>query len=660
MRASKLRRSTLFTLHITTILVCLSLPSLTQTPTPAPTPAPPKPAGNTMSDIYRGMIDRVGDLIPQLQTEIEGPLMPWLEKMSWTLAMVVIMFGFTRLWRENSGASVDVFWWFGRVGLIFALMGAGPTIISKLDAIGHELAWGGSSRNGDSVVLNRFYTNQRNGFEEGYRRFTKGLFTVEPTGEKLKPRPNGEAAVVGVINDLTSSPKDINKKFENLSRNMPLLFTVLSFARGILAFGDLWLLSLGGFLVIAVRLAAPIMIALAIDRNLAQRITYPFIWGVIILTLVWPIVSQVIRALAYMGGNLAMSLDRSDNVYQWNPEMMQEILVGGDPYHTVILAILIMAIAGLSLWMSPVIAYKLASGQIYESVSSTLSGWMGAIVGAGVELYSATAAASITRQAEQMQAQGNYAGEVTRAEAGKDAGKLQIQARQGKELSQLFAQRDQQKALAKAHERYGNASTRAQVEQAKAIAGANFNRDVRENQINSKMQNDQNNAQLEGENLNILGSAMSRGMQNPIVAALLSEGIQLHGADVKSSMMGEAIWEASWNRKENFENYFKAFGKAQDDYVNAMTGEKGANSQLAKDHINAANKYANQTAGGINNAAALEQRANMITYRGSINAAGQVRDASIDAARLRAVAAVVSSVGHNIARDMEQGMTLRY
>jgi len=27
---------------------------------------------------------------------------------------------------------------------------------------------------------------------------------------------------------------------------------------------------------------------------------------------------------------------------------------------------------------------------------------------------------------------------------------------------------------------------------------------------------------------------------------------------------------------------------------------------------------------------------------------------------LRAVAAVVSSVGHNIARDIEQGLTLRY
>jgi hypothetical protein len=131
----------------------------------------------------------------------------------------------------------------------------------------------------------------------------------------------------------------VENKFESLSHDMPFLFSLLSFARGILAFGDLFLLLLGGFLMIAVRLAAPIMIAVAIDRNLAQRMSYPLLWGVIVLTLVWPAVAQLIRAFAYMGGNLAMSLDASDYVYQWNPQIMQEIMTSGaEPYHTVILA----------------------------------------------------------------------------------------------------------------------------------------------------------------------------------------------------------------------------------------------------------------------------------------------------------------------------------
>ena len=423
MRTSKFKRSTLSILRIAAVAGCLSLSAFAQTPSPTPSPVPASPAGSSLPQFFDKLIGRAGALIPMLQNEIEGPLLPWLENLSWWLAVLVIIFGFARLWRENSGAGADLFWWFGRIAIIFALAGSGPAIVSKLDAIGQEIAWGGSGSS--NSVLYRFYNNHRKSFEEGYRRFTKGHFTVEPTGEKLKPPPGGGEAVLGVIRDVVASPKDVNNKFETLSHDMPFLFSVLSFARGILAFGDLYLLALGGFLMIAVRLAAPVMIALAIDRNLANKISYPFLWGTIVLTLIWPVVSQLIRAFAYMGGNLAMSLDASDVVYQWDPQTMGEIMTSGaEPFYTVILAIVIMTIAGLSLWMSPVIAYKVAMGQVYESVSSTVSSWAGALVGAGIEFYSSAIAASISNQAERAQAQGQFMGEMTRAGTAYDVGKL--------------------------------------------------------------------------------------------------------------------------------------------------------------------------------------------------------------------------------------------
>src|SRR6266540_1374111 len=423
MRTSKFKRSTLSILRIAAVAGCLSLSAFAQAPSPTPSPAPANPAGSSLPQFFDKLIGRAGALIPMLQNEIEGPLLPWLENLSWWLAVLVIIFGFARLWRENSGAGADLFWWFGRIAIIFALAGSGPAIVSKLDVIGQEIAWGGSGNN--NSVLYRFYNNHRKSFEEGYRRFAKGHFTVEPTGEKLKPPPGGGEAVLGVIRDVVASPKDVNNKFETLSHDMPMLFSILSFARGILAFGDLYLLVLGGFLMIAVRLAAPVMIALAIDRNLANKISYPFLWGTIVLTLIWPVVAQLIRAFAYMGGNLAMSLDASDVVYQWDSQTMGEIMTSGaEPFYTVILAIVIMTIAGLSLWMSPVIAYKVAMGQVYESVSSTVSSWAGALVGAGIEFYSSAIAASISNQAERAQAQGQFLGEITRAGTAYEAGRI--------------------------------------------------------------------------------------------------------------------------------------------------------------------------------------------------------------------------------------------
>jgi len=50
--------------------------------------------------------------------------------------------------------------------------------------------------------------------------------------------------------------------------------------------------------------------------------------------------------------------------------------------------------------------------------------------------------------------------------------------------------------------------------------------------------------------------------------------------------------------------------------------------------------------GGVNQGYHLDMQANRITYDGAVKAATQVRDASFDAARLRALSTVVSAVGH--------------
>jgi hypothetical protein len=96
-----------------------------------------------------------------------------------------------------------------------------------------------------------------------------------------------------------------------------------------------------------------------------------------------------------------------------------------------------------------------------------------------------------------------------------------------------------------------------------------------------------------------------------------------------------------------------------------------AHRGYAQGQISAANAGAGQAAGGVNRgtavtiggvnqAAALERQANRVVYDGSVKAATQARDATFEAARLRALASVISAVGHNVARDAEYGLTLRY
>ena len=706
MRTSNFKQSILSILRITAFIGCLSLSALAQTPSPTPSPTPASPAGSSLPQFFDKLIGRAGALIPMLQNEIEGPLMPWLENLSWWLAVLVIIFGFARLWRENSGAGADLFWWFGRIAIIFALAGSGPTIVSKLDAIGQEIAWGGSG-NSDSVLY-RFYKNHRNSFEEGYSRFTKGHFTVEPTGEKLKPPPGGGEAVLGVIRDVVASPKDVNNKFETLSHDMPFLFSVLSFARGILAFGDLYLLALGGFLMIAVRLAAPVMIALAIDRNLANKISYPFLWGTIVLTLIWPVVSQLIRAFAYMGGNLAMSLDASDVVYQWDPQTMGEIMTSGaEPYYTVIIAIVIMTIAGLSLWMSPVIAYKVAMGQVYESVSSTVSGWAGALVGAGIELYSSAIAASISNQAEMAQAQGQYLGEITRAGTAYEAGRLNALANrirgitgiEGNRISSvegIYGGLTRATGAINTEMLYGNETTAA-------LAKLNTNDILTRNQqaiVDLNAERKQQSANIEtnraADTQHFIGGKIIKGTEWAGGAArtLLSDaqsgkqtlagraagsvieigggvvglGMQYRSIQNRATGQQSALNEAFDTRTVNQERASRYLAQNQEVYRGEIVaanqrraqGLTAAEIAGANRAVVGANSGAGVAKGGVNQGYLLDLQANRINYDGAVKAATQVRDASFDAARLRALSAVVSAVGHNVARDTESGLTLRY
>lgn len=303
---------TLFTtLQIAVFDLCLSLPIMAQSTAPVVIPS----SGKSLSENIAGLMQRAGEMIPKLQSELESPLLPWFETISIVLAALIVIFSFAWLWRENNGAGADVFWWFGRLAVCLALLGSGPFLINNLNIIGKQIAQG-NELIGDSV-LSRFYHTQRDSFNNSYQKFTEGLFTVRVNGKDVpvKPGPNGTDILLGVLYDKEANIKDVERKLDVSSWNMPTMFSVLSLSRGIIEFGDLFLIMMSGFLMIAMRLAAPFMIAIAIDRNLANKISYPFLWGVIVLTMIWPAVSYLIRSLAYLTGNMAMAMGDSSPLY---------------------------------------------------------------------------------------------------------------------------------------------------------------------------------------------------------------------------------------------------------------------------------------------------------------------------------------------------------
>lgn len=97
--------------------------------------------------------------------------------------------------------------------------------------------------------------------------------------------------------------------------------------------------------------------------------------------------------------------------------------------------------------------------------------------------------------------------------------------------------------------------------------------------------------------------------------------------------------------------------EAQRVYAQGQIGAANAGAAQAGGGVNRGTMV---TIGGINQASALERQANRVSYDGSMRAAFQTRETTFEAARLRALSSVISAVGHNLARDAEYGLTLRY
>jgi hypothetical protein len=382
-----LKRTCLAAIQIIAVIICLSATAAAQTATPSPQPSPTTTAGGGIpfAEALENFTTRAYDLLKVFRSEIQDPLLPWLESLSLLLGGLIAIAAFARLWRENAGAGADLFWWFARLGVIFALLGNGPRILDGMADTGQRIVVGSAGNGG---VLDRLYTKQRLNFNIAYLKFTDGMFTIR--GESVKSVPGG---LLGVPNSIESDIIEPIRKLDTISMNMSTVFDGLNFARGVISFGDLFLMVFSGFLMIALKLAAPMMIALAIDRSLAQRITYPYLWGAVTLTLIWPVVVTLIKTLAYMGGNVAMALgDKQQFIFD---ERTMQIVnpSGSQPVYTALFGAVIMLISGLALWIAPYIAYQMSFGGTYDAVTSAAS-----TVGNRIQSYGHTAATSMIKQ----------------------------------------------------------------------------------------------------------------------------------------------------------------------------------------------------------------------------------------------------------------------
>lgn len=641
----------------------------------------PAPSGPILSDHIARLSIKASQLLPYLQNEVLSHLQDWVYGIAIAIAVLVLLFSFLRLWRENAGGNSNLIFFFLRSLFFFGMVGSSVWIIGQMAATGKEIAEGseitGSAGRG---LLFEFYKAQRDSFNESYEKLVMGTFTVQVDGRDFTIQPSNDTAgtFLGVLYDSEGTIKDLDKKLNDSSYTLPTLFNLLNASRTILEAGDFWLLILGSVLILIFKAAAPLMMAVAIDQKLAHKVTYPFAWGAGVLTLIWPAVSYFIRALAYLFGNMAMALGDSEPLYNWDYAAMYAIKSNfASPVYVVAIATLMMTIAGGCLWISPYLAYRFSMGQVYEGMSAAMSQFAGMIIGTGVEAYSATAAASINQLAQNTQAQGSYDAQTTEARANRESGMLRNQAAfiSGKAQALSSAQASAGAAMAaaragvsQAYTMFGSAK-RGMAGYNEQMAQISTQRSIKDNNTQSARQASETNTDSQ------VGRKQewSRGLGSiPLFGGpidLIREGV---AGTVSSASGGKYGAMPLTLHQRGYDaarieytsgvnaNASQSFTEAQ--RVERLAGDRMAaiSTQQGKEAAGAAYVSAGTSIAGHQAALGSSNQAIQIDFDGRMNSANILQNAADESAKLQAISMVISRVGSKLAQDIEKGLEMRY
>lgn len=646
-------------------------------PSASPAPGPittPKPIAPSFSVQIQNLMKTGQEwLFKSLLDVIIKPLLPMLIFFAWIVASFVLIIGFMRRFHDNKGISPEqLVAWGVRTVIFMVVIGASPFIIDALTVTGKFFARPIKSFN-QSLVQE---------FDEKMKKYVKANFAVEDPNQLLAERlPNGEPGLVGIITDKESSVKDITSEMNVLGWNMPRMFIVMVISQNIIKFGGIFLAIAGLFILIGLKLAAPVMSAFGFDEKFAGQMFYPFCWGVATFSLAFPLVKEVTLYVAYGFGLIGLSIYNNEVVFTLDPQTAQVITSGAyDPASSALIVTLLFLVSSLCFILVPWLSYRVLRGQVFEGVSQISMGWMLSAVGTGLETYGLVAGAAINRQAENTQIQGIYNAEQAGAKKGLEAANISTEARRvasvaGAEgglvssLGQVRANQVTQTLITNANKNFGisssQAATRREIAGMTAEAqGAQTGRILdmaKENSLRSQGTNQQfgmmkyeaipGGSQIAGTSLPIRKGVEFYDFNN-------GNHILQKSTDSMNRTTEDTTEVQNQNTQQITDQKIVASTAYQGDINAALENQAGATIGAINSGSNiaagSARQGANISIGGINKSASMENQSNQLNFDGRIEAAGINSQAAKEAAHLRMMGTVVSGFFRDMDRRLEE------
>ena len=646
-------------------------------PTASVTPVPtttPKPVAPSFSVQIQNMMKTGQEwLFKSLLDVIIKPMMPMLTFFAWIIASFVLIVGFLRRFSDNKGIGAEgLVRWGIRTVVFMVVIGASPFVIDALTVTGKFFARPIKSFNRELVLE----------FDEKMKKYVKATFAVEdPNALLAENLPNGEPGLVGIIFNKESNVKDITGEMNILSWNMPRMFTIMVVAQNIIKFGGLFLAIAGLFILIGLKLAAPVLSAFGFDEKFANQIFYPFCWGVATFSLAFPIVKEITLYVAYGIGLIGLSIYNGETVFTLDPATAQIITSKAyDPASSALIVTLLFFVSSLCFILVPWLSYRVLRGQVFEGVSQISMGWMLSTVGTALETYGLVAGAAINRQAENTQIQGIYNAEQASAKKSLEAANISTEARRvssvaGVEgglvssLGQIRANQVTQTLITNANKTFGimssQAATKREITNMQADMQAQRSSSILEMAKENSLRSQGTNRELGMMKYEAIpGGSQIAGTTLPI-----RKGVEFydmmnekHISQLATRSMNSTTTDTTELQIENnkylTEQKVDASNAYQSDMNRAFENQAAQTVGAINAGTNIAAGSAKQGAGiqigGINQSAAMENKANQLNFEGRIEAAEINQKAATEAAHLRMMSTVVTGFFRDMDRRLEE------
>lgn len=635
---------------------------------------PPKPPAPGFSEQITNLMRTGQDwLFRSVLDTIIRPLMPILTFLAWIIASFVLIIAFIRRFHDNRGLGPEqLVAWGIRTIVFMIIIGASPFIIDALTVTGKFFARPIRGYNSSLIAE----------FDEKMKKYVKNNFAVEDPNELLAERlPNGQPGLVGIITDKNSSVKDITSEMNILGWDMPKMFTFMVIGQNIIKFGGIFLAVAGLFILIGLKLAAPVLSAFGFDEKFANQIFYPFCWGVATFALAFPIVKAVTLFVCYSIGLLALSIYNGEAVFSLDPTTATIITNSNyGPASSALIVTALFFVSSLCFILVPWLSYRVLRGQVYEGVSQVSMGWMLSSLGTALETYGLVAGAALHRQAENTQIQGIYNAEQVAAKKALEAANQSTDARlvssvAGVEgglvssLGQIRANQVTQTLMAEANKTFGIASSSAatQREITGMRAEAEGTREARsfdgKKEVELRGQGNLERFGMKTYEFTPGGSSVA-GTSVPIRAGqeLFDWSRDKHPIQEVNKLM-DSTTKANVSLQNNntdivADKKVEASNAYQGDINKAYETQASQNIDAIVRGSGIAESSSRQGAGiqlsGIRRSADMEKVANQMNFDGRTEAASINQDAATEAARLRMVSTVVTGFFRDMDRRLEE------